>query len=108
MANTQKPLILTVLLYVKSGKFEQFQAYETQAAQVMEDYGGKIDRVIRPVSMAGEKFPLPDEIHLVSFPCERDFERYKLDPRMSELKSLRQEAIANTIVIVGTERELYG
>lgn len=105
---TQKPLILTVLLYVKQEQFEQFQAYETQAAQIMQDYGGKIDRVIRPVSIAGETFPLPDEIHLVSFPCEEDFERYKSDARIAKLKSLRQEAIANTIIIAGTKGELYG
>ena len=99
-------VVLVVHLFIRPGREVAFREFETEAARVMQRYGGRIDRVIRPTVPAGEG-PLPHEIHIVSFPSLEQFEAYREDQYLAELAPLRQSAIARTEVTMGEEGEPY-
>ena len=99
-------IILLAKLFVHPGREVEFRQFETQAAQIMRKYGGRIERVIRPTSAASGD-ALPHEIHLVSFPSMERFESYRGDADLAQLGSLRQAAIAKTEIVIGEEGEPY-
>lgn len=92
--------VVVVLLYVRPGREEEFRAYEQQAADIMADYGGSVERVIAPYAVAGE-LPTPDEVHIVTFPDAAALAAYQSDPRMLALRTRREKAIANAVLILG-------
>lgn len=99
-------IILLVQLFIHPGREVEFRRFETEAAQIMQRYGGRIERVIRPISAAqGEE--LPHEIHLVSFPSMEQFESYRGDSDLAKLAPLRQSAIARTVITIGEEGAPY-
>ena len=99
-------LVLVVALHVHRGREAEFRRYEAAAARIMSRHGGAIERVIRPVA-APEGQPLPQEIHVVSFPGRAAFEAYRADPELAGLAALRQSAIARTEITMGEPGEPY-
>jgi antibiotic biosynthesis monooxygenase (ABM) superfamily enzyme len=99
-------VILVVYLFVRPERETAFREFKIEAARVMRGYGGRIDRVIRPIVPAGGA-PLPHEIHIVSFPSMERFEAYREDRRLAELAPLRRSAIARTEVTIGEEGTSY-
>jgi uncharacterized protein (DUF1330 family) len=100
------PLILFARLFIHPGREREFREFETAAARIMGRYGGRIERVIRPLSASPEG-PQPHEIHLVSFPSQEHFEAYRADAELAGLAPLRQVAIARTELVIGIEGEGY-
>ena len=99
-------IIVVVSLFIHPGREVEFRQFETEAARIMQKYGGCIERVIRPtVSVPSE--PRPYEIHFVSFPSMERFEAYRKDESLAKPTPLRQSAIARTAIIIGEEREPY-
>jgi len=99
-------IIVVVSLFIHPGREVEFRQFETEAARIMQKYGGCIERVIRPtVSVPSE--PRPYEIHFVSFPSMERFEAYRKDESLAKLAPLRQSAIARTAIIIGEEGEPY-
>ena len=99
-------VVLVVCLFIRPGRNVAFREFETEAARIMQRYGGLIDRVIRPTVSTGGNV-LPHEIHIVSFPSLERFEAYQQDQHLAELTSLRQYAIARTEVTIGEEGDPY-
>jgi len=99
-------IVLLAHLFVRLGREAAFREFETEAARIMRRYGGRIDRVIRPISSIGEGL-LPYEIHVLSFPSLGRFEAYQEDQNLARLASLRRSAIARTEVTIGEEGEPY-
>jgi uncharacterized protein (DUF1330 family) len=99
-------IILLAKLFIHPGRETEFRQFETQAARIMQKYGGRIERVIRPTSAAPGEV-LPHEIHMVSFPNMTQFESYRGDSDLAQLGPLRQAAIAKTEVIIGEQGESY-
>jgi uncharacterized protein (DUF1330 family) len=99
-------IVLLAKLFVHPGREVEFRQFETQAAQIMRKYGGRIERVIRPTSASPGEV-LPHEIHLVSFPSMAQFEAYRSDSDLAQLGPLRQAAIAKTEIVIGEEGEPY-
>jgi uncharacterized protein (DUF1330 family) len=99
-------LILLVSLFIHPGQEVAFREFESAAARIMGQYGGRIERVIRPgrVMPEGE---VPHEVHLASFPDEAAFAAYRADAELVGLAALRQAAIARTEIIFGVEGEPY-
>ena len=99
-------IILVVSLFIHPGREVEFRQFETEAARIMQKYGGYIQGVIRPiVSVPAE--PPPHEIHVVSFPSMERFEAYRKGDGLAELAPLRQSAIARTAIVIGEEGEPY-
>jgi antibiotic biosynthesis monooxygenase (ABM) superfamily enzyme len=99
-------VVLVVSLFIHPGREAEFHQFETEAAHIMGKYGGRIERVIRPiVSVQPESSPY--EVHIVSFPSIERFEAYRGDSGLVRLAPLRQSAIARTEIIIGEEGEPY-
>ncbi len=105
------PILLLVRLFIHPGREAEFRQFETAAARIMAGYGGRIERVIRPLTLLTSGSltdePLPHEIHLVSFPSMAQFEAYRKDETLAELAPLRQVAIVRTEITLGEEGEAY-
>ena len=99
-------ILLIVSLFLHVGREDEFRQFETEAARIMQKYGGNIERVIRPLP-AGQSSSTPHEVHLISFPSMEKFDAYRRDPDLTNLASLRQSAIARTDLLIGEEGEPY-
>jgi len=97
---------LTVLLYLYDGQGEQFHQYEQGIKPILESYGGRFERVIKPTQVLGD-IPLPDEVHWLSFPSEADFQQYRTDPGLAQLASVRSASVQKTIVISGAAIQIF-
>ena len=95
-------LIIVVEMYVKAGREEAFQQFEQKAAAIMRDYGGRIDKAIRP-EPAGGIDDVPYEVHLVSFPSDDQFANYRRDRRTQELAFERDNCVRHTRLILGRD-----
>jgi uncharacterized protein (DUF1330 family) len=93
-------IYFTVLIYLHEGKEALFQEYERQAKPIMARYGGRFEQVIKPTTVVGD-LPLPDEIHLLSFAAEADFDSYRQDPEAAKIAPLRFESVKKAIFISG-------
>lgn len=99
-------LVLVAVLYVQPGQEAAFHRYESVAALVMQRYGGQIERVIRTGESArGDAQPF--EVHVVTFPGQRELDDYRADPELARLLTLRQSCITRTEVVIGYDAELY-
>jgi antibiotic biosynthesis monooxygenase (ABM) superfamily enzyme len=99
-------IILVVQLFINADREAEFRQFEMEAARIMKNYGGQIEKVIRPI-ISEQKEALPQEIHIVSFPSLKDFEVYQEDSDLAKLTTLRQCAIARTEITIGKESKLY-
>jgi len=101
-----KRLTLIAALYLHPGREAEFAKFETTAAGIMRRYGGTIERRIGVAPGSGEN--LPYEVHILSFPDARSFQRYRTDPDLEALRDLRALAIRETVLWFGTELPAYG
>jgi antibiotic biosynthesis monooxygenase (ABM) superfamily enzyme len=101
-----KRLTLVAALYLHSGHEAEFVQFEAAAAEIMQHYGGTIERRIGVAPSSGEN--LPYEVHILSFPDERSFQGYRTDPDLEALRDLRTIAIRETVLWFGTELPAFG
>ncbi len=99
-------LTLVVSLFVDPGHETEFRTFEILAARVMQRYGGRIDHRIR-IDHSVERNQ-PYEVHIVNFPDEESFQRYRDDPEMKARAELRARAIRETVLLFGTELPAFG
>lgn len=97
-------LVLVVSLWVDPARLDAFMAYEREAARIMAKYGGRIDRVIR-IQTTDEAQPF--EVHVIHFPDEPAFERYRADPEIARLSAIRAEVILRTSIVMGQDIDAY-
>lgn len=94
-------LTLVAALYIHAGHEAEFEQFETQAASIMRRYGGAVERRIGCAGSVGDD--VPHEVHVVTFPDEQSFERYRSDPDLSVLAELRNRAIRKTTIWRGQD-----
>jgi uncharacterized protein (DUF1330 family) len=82
---------LVVVLKLHPGQSDAFERYEEHAFRIMKRYGGKLEHRVRCGQVEA-----PDEVHVVSFPDEEAFERYRVDPELAALRELRTACISET------------
>ena len=71
----------------------------------MRKYGGSIEKVIRT---GQENSPdIPFEIHLVSFPDQKQFTAYRADLELLLLAADRESAILKAMVVPGVVGPVY-
>lgn len=80
---------LLVILQVLD--FQALDEFERKVSKVMADHHGKITRAFETIR---NKDGSGEEVHIVEFQREEDFNHYRNDPRLQELRSLREEAIS--------------
>jgi len=94
-------LTLIAALYLHPGREAEFAQFEAAAAEIMQRYGGTIERRIGVAPSSGEN--LPYEVHILGFPDERSFQGYRTDPDLQALGDLRALAIRETVLWFGTD-----
>ena len=96
-----RPITLVVALFIYPERRGEFDSFETQASEIMCRFGGKIERRI---ACSNKDDPsAPDEVHVVTFPDEDSYNRYRESSEIKALASLRAVAIRQTVVWRGTE-----
>jgi uncharacterized protein (DUF1330 family) len=100
-ASMENRLIIVAALFINPGCEAEFEQFEASAEKIMRRYGGSIERRIGFPTNANADHP--HELHIVAFPDQQAFERYRADPDLQALAQLRAQAIRQTIVWVGAE-----
>lgn len=98
-------IVITQLIYVKSGKEQTFHEFEDVAIPIIAKYGGKLLLRIRPreSEVIEHNIPAPYEIHLVEFTSATDFEKYMNDDARRKFLHLKTESIESAILFKGSK-----
>ncbi|MDO5969152.1 hypothetical protein Q4Q35_04960 [Flavivirga aquimarina] len=96
-------IYLTALMFVKEGKEEVFNEYESFVLPLLNNYSGKLIYRIRPneksyITAAEET---PYEIHFISFKTNEDFIRFVNDEKRKSFENLKEEAIKSSFIVKG-------
>jgi orotate phosphoribosyltransferase len=91
------PITLVVLLHCNPGHEEELDRFEDAAARIMRRYGGRMERRI-PLARSAALEDQPHEVHVVTFPDQASFDRYREDTEIQALADLRARAIRRTTV----------
>ena len=78
-----------------------FEQFETAAQSIMQRYGGRLERRIGFAASPDQG--QPHEVHLVTFPDQQSFERYRADADLQALAELRARAIRQTTTWIGKD-----
>jgi len=99
------PMLVVAILTVKREALDAFREYESRAAAIMRDYGGRIDRtVIVDTDHSSDRLR---EVHLLSFPDEAAFGSYRDDARLGALVPLRERSVVHTEILTGEPGPAY-
>ena len=94
-------LIIVAALFINPGCEDEFLQFESAAEKIMRRYGGCVERRIGFPANAGTDHP--HEVHIVAFPDQQAFDRYRADPDLQAMAELRARAISQTIVWSGKD-----
>lgn len=97
----KEKLVIVASLFIHPGREAEFEQFETNAESIMRRYGGQIERRIGFPSDANPD--RPHEVHIVTFPDEQSFARYRTDSDLLTLADLRAQAIRLTTVWMGRD-----
>ena len=81
-------VINTGFLYIKKGQENTFEKFRNRAQVILESYGAKIERVIKPSMIAHGELDLPSEIHFATYP---NMEAMQAFSQSDDYKKLQQE-----------------
>ncbi len=90
---------IVAALYVNPGCEAEFEQFETAAESIMRRHGGSLERRIGFPPSAEQ----PHEVHIVTFPDQQAFERYRADADLQALADMRKRAIRQTTAWVGND-----
>ena len=90
----------TLLVYLREGQESVFQAYENKVLPLLSKYSGKLELRLKTSEITPEN---PDEIHVVSFPAETDFEAYRNDPERLIYATMFHDSVTKAVLIPGVK-----
>ena len=106
MENANQKLYLVVSIWINDERLGEFEAYEQQAAKLLEKHGGRIERAVRVENSVNAE-NAPFEIHFVSFPNEQKFADYRADSKTRQTADLRERIIVRTEIFSGFDANFY-
>lgn len=86
MTKKNEEIVNVAFVYLKDGKQAQFEQYKTKGAALLEKYGGKIERILKPKMVVRGDIELPDEIHFATYPSMEVFNAFNADPEFAKLR----------------------
>lgn len=86
MENKNEEIVNVALMYIKDGEEERFEEYKKKGGAILESYGGKIERVIKPTMVAEGELDMPDEIHFATYPSLEVFNKFNEDPEFVKIR----------------------
>ena len=94
-------IYITQLIYINEEMEDIFEQFETVAIPIIAKYGGELLLRTRPGSVVQAGTEVPYEIHLVSFPSDDHFERFKLDDGRKAFLHLKDRSVRKIVLIKG-------
>ena len=93
------PLFITQLIYLQPGQEATFDAFEAVAIPIIGKHHGRLLLRVRPPANAFIEagMELPDEIHLVEFATEPDFQAFMLDEERKAFLHLKEASIRSSV-----------
>jgi len=85
-SKSEEQIINTAFFYLKKGQEKNFEKLRSRGNVLLEKYGAKIERVIKPKMLAAGEMELPDEIHFAVYPNMAAKEAFDKDPEFIQLK----------------------
>lgn len=61
-------IINVAIFYLKEGQEKKFEKLRSRGNVLLEKYGARIERVIKPTVIAQGEIDMPDEIHFAVYP----------------------------------------
>ena len=86
MEKQNEEIVNVALMYIKEGEEQRFEEYKKKGGALLEKYGGKIERVIKPRMLAEGEIAMPDEIHFASYPSIEVFNQFNEDPEFIKIR----------------------
>ena len=97
-------MVIVAILTVRRAELDAFRKFETHAARVMAEHGGRLERNVVVDDGASETLT---EIHFLRFPDEAAFAAYRANPKLTAEQALRERSVLQTTVFVGDDGPLY-
>lgn len=98
-------MVIVAILTVRRAELDSFRRFESLAAQVMIEHGGRLERSVVADDGVSETLT---EIHFARFPDEAAFAAYRASAKLGAHQVLREVSVVQTIVYVGEDGPLYG
>lgn len=97
-------LYYTQIIFIKEGKEDQFNLFESYVLPLLKKYNGNLLYRVRPADNAVIETTIahPYELHVISFPTKTDFEGFCNDKERLQYMHLKEEAIEKALLIEGT------
>lgn len=95
-------IYFTMLVYIKPGQYEMFQAYENKVLPLLPSYNGTLELRIKTDKKADDT-EVPDEIHILSFRTMKDFEKYRNDGERKRHMEMFHQAVEKAMLIKGRD-----
>lgn len=95
---------MRLLVTLDVSDFELFEEFERKAKLIMHRYGGEILEAFETERQGNSG----QEIHLIEFPDELSFERYKNDTELNQYLELRKKAVSKTEIKYVGKSKNYG
>ncbi|MGL1887584.1 MAG: hypothetical protein OCD76_13795 [Reichenbachiella sp.] len=86
MKTDNKEIVNVALFYLKEGQEQKFEKLRSRGNVLLEKYGARIERVIKPTMIAQGEIDMPDEIHFAVYPNMEALVAFNNDPEFIELK----------------------
>ena len=90
----------TLLINVLPAKYEIFNEYEKIVLQVLPKYNGKLELRLKTDKNENDS-DIPDEIHIISFKSESDFENYLNDEERKKHLYMFESSVIKAKLIKG-------
>jgi hypothetical protein len=96
-------LYYTQVIFVKKGKEDQFNLFESHVLPLLKKYNGTLVYRVRPAENAVIEGTIghPYELHVITFPAKKDFEGYCNDKERLQYMHLKEGSIEKAFLIEG-------
>ena len=86
MEEKNEEIVNVALMYIKDGEEHRFEEYKKKGGAILENYWGKIERIIKPTMLAEGELDMPDEIHFATYPSIEVFNKFNEDPEFVKIR----------------------
>ncbi|PCJ23492.1 MAG: DUF1330 domain-containing protein [SAR86 cluster bacterium] len=96
-------IYLTQLIYIIEGQEGALDEFESIAIPIIRKHNGELVLRIRPGkdSLIEGIAELPYEVHIVSFPSQKDFDNFAIDEERKASIHLKEKAIRDVVLYQG-------
>lgn len=95
---------IIALLYAGQHGIKGLREFESLAIPILKEHGGVLVSASSKMDRADTE---PDEIHVIQFPSNIEFDAYKSDKRIIEMATFREEMIDRMEIYLTTNFHEY-